>query len=88
MTKLDLNTKTKPNNVNAVATVYGWVDAKQGDLLVGVKGLKDALDWDRRANTFTDSKGKTVDPLAPAPAPAPAKTSKKAKKEEVTETQE
>lgn len=50
----------KLGNTNAVATKVGWVDPDTGELLVSIRGLPNAYDWDRKTNTF--SKGsKKVD---------------------------
>lgn len=68
--------KTLPSNPSAVATTVGWVDPVRGELLVSIKGLPGACEWNRKTNTFLKD-GKVFDPLA-------KKTKKKAAKKRVT----
>lgn len=44
----------KPKVRGVVATVFGWVNPATGELLVSMKNLPDAVEWDRRTNTFGD----------------------------------
>lgn len=53
--------KTLRDFPTAVATKLGWVDPVRGELLVSIRGLPKAVDWDRKTNTFTKD-GKAFDP--------------------------
>lgn len=44
--------KTLRNFPDAIATTVGWVDPAKGELLVSIRGLPGAVEWDRKANTF------------------------------------
>lgn len=44
----------KPKVSGVVATVFGWVNPATGELLVSMKNLPDAVEWDKRTNTFGD----------------------------------
>lgn len=51
--------KSLKNNSGAVATKLGWVLPKTGELLVSIRGLPGAYDWDKKTNTFSKN-GKVV----------------------------
>lgn len=57
--------KTLKSFPTAVATTLGWVDPAKGELLVSIRGLPCAVEWDRKTNTFSkDGKSlKTAEPV-------------------------
>lgn len=65
----------KLGNTNAVATKVGWVDPDTGELLVSIRGLPNAYDWDRKTNTF--SKGSKKVDLRKKKEPVEKKDDKK-----------
>lgn len=46
--------RTKVKLDGAVATQLGWVNPKTGELLVSIRGLSGAVEWDKKTNTFAD----------------------------------
>lgn len=57
---------------NLVRTKLGLVDPDKGKLVVSIRGIPGAVDWDPETNTFGDQKEQ--------PKPAVKKTKKKATK--------
>lgn len=54
--------RTKVKLDGAVATQLGWVNPKTGELLVSIRGLSGAVEWDKKTNTFADDKVKKAKP--------------------------
>lgn len=63
---------------NLVRTKLGLVDRDKGKLVVSIRGLPGAIDWDPETNTFGDQKEQ--------PKPAAKKTKKKATKKATKKT--
>lgn len=88
--KLDKNSK-------AVPTKNGWVDPNTGELLVSIRGLPGAYDWDRKANTFSrngvkaefggNAASKSETTIAPKSTPAPVEPNKEQPEETTPERQ-
>lgn len=78
--------KTLKRSKDAVPTQLGWVNPKTGELLVSIRGLSDAYEWDRTEKTFSKN-GKVVDLAKKESAPKAEKkeTPKKEEKPAVEE---
>jgi SMC interacting uncharacterized protein involved in chromosome segregation len=53
-------------NPDAIATNYGWVNKKTGELLVSIKGLPGAVEWDIKSKSLlTELADKIIEKIEP-----------------------
>lgn len=88
--------RTKLTLKGAIATTRGWVDEKTGELLVSIRGLPNAVEWEKNIHLKAKAEEpqveepvKTEEPKVEEPkvetVEAPKKTSKKSRNKKTSE---
>ncbi len=83
--------RTKLTLKGAIATTRGWVDEKTGELLVSIRGLPNAVEWEKNIHLKAKAEEPQVEEPVKTEEPkvetveAPKKTSKKSRNKKTSE---